>query len=116
MAGAWLRGRRRGMPRWSATNGRAVRCSRAPLANRASGRGSGQSRVIPSAANYPPRNSMTSIVDSSQYLFTSESVTEGHPDKLCDQVSDAILDAFIRADPEARVACEAATTTGLVMV
>src|SRR5262245_11300253 len=59
---------------------------------------------------------MTSIVDASQYLFTSESVTEGHPDKLCDQVSDAILDAFIRADPDARVACESATTTGLVMV
>ena len=59
---------------------------------------------------------MTSIVDASQYLFTSESVTEGHPDKLCDQVSDAILDAFIRADPESRVACESATTTGLVMV
>jgi S-adenosylmethionine synthetase len=59
---------------------------------------------------------MTSIVDASQYLFTSESVTEGHPDKLCDQVSDAILDAFIRADPEARVACESATTTGLVIV
>ena len=51
-----------------------------------------------------------------EYLFTSESVTEGHPDKLCDQVSDAILDAIIRADPEARVACETATTTGLVMV
>src|SRR3954468_24480997 len=59
---------------------------------------------------------MTSIVDASQYLFTSEPVTEGHPDKLCDQVSDAILDAFVRADPEARVACESATTTGLVMV
>jgi S-adenosylmethionine synthetase len=59
---------------------------------------------------------MTSIVDASQYLFTSESVTEGHPDKLCDQVSDAILDAFIGADPEARVACESATTTGLVIV
>jgi len=59
---------------------------------------------------------MSSIVDASQYLFTSESVTEGHPDKLCDQVSDAILDAFIRADPDARVACESATTTGLVMV
>src|SRR4029079_19136580 len=59
---------------------------------------------------------MSSIVDASQYLFTSESVTEGHPDKLCDQVSDAILDAFIRADPEARVACESATNTGLVMV
>ena len=49
-------------------------------------------------------------------LFTSESVTEGHPDKLCDQVSDAILDEFLRADPEARVACEVATTTGLVAV
>jgi S-adenosylmethionine synthetase len=57
-----------------------------------------------------------SIVDASQYLFTSESVTEGHPDKLCDQVSDAVLDAFIRQDPESRVACEAATTTGIVMV
>src|SRR2546422_5037325 len=59
---------------------------------------------------------MTSIVDAAQYLFTSESVTEGHPDKMCDQVSDAILDAIIKEDPEARVACETATTTGLVMV
>ena len=59
---------------------------------------------------------MTSIVDAAQYLFTSESVTEGHPDKLCDQVSDAILDAIIRDDPDARVACETATTTGLVIV
>jgi S-adenosylmethionine synthetase len=59
---------------------------------------------------------MTSIVDAAQYLFTSESVTEGHPDKMCDQVSDAILDAIIREDPYARVACETATTTGLVLV
>jgi S-adenosylmethionine synthetase len=59
---------------------------------------------------------MTSIVDASHYLFTSESVTEGHPDKMCDQVSDAILDAIIKDDPDARVACETATTTGLVMV
>ena len=43
-------------------------------------------------------------------------MTEGHPDKLCDQVSDAVLDAFLAADPESRVACEAATTTGLVLV
>src|SRR5262245_4903161 len=57
-----------------------------------------------------------SIVDAAQYLFTSESVTEGHPDKMCDQVSDAILDAIIREDPDARVACETATTTGLVLV
>ncbi len=59
---------------------------------------------------------MTSIVDASQYLFTSESVTEGHPDKMCDQISDAILDAIVREDPDARVACETATTTGLVLV
>ena len=57
-----------------------------------------------------------SIVDAAHYLFTSESVTEGHPDKMCDQISDAILDAIIREDPYARVACETATTTGLVMV
>jgi S-adenosylmethionine synthetase len=59
---------------------------------------------------------MTSIVDAPHYLFTSESVTEGHPDKMCDQISDAILDAILRDDPEARVACETATTTGLVAV
>ena len=57
-----------------------------------------------------------SIVDAAQYLFTSESVTEGHPDKMCDQVSDAILDAILADDPTARVACETATTTGLVLV
>ncbi|MEA2536201.1 MAG: S-adenosylmethionine synthetase [Chloroflexota bacterium] len=57
-----------------------------------------------------------STVEASQYLFTSESVTEGHPDKMCDQISDAILDAIIASDPEARVACETATTTGLVLV
>lgn len=51
-----------------------------------------------------------------RYLFTSESVTEGHPDKVCDQISDAILDEIIKHDPEARVACEAVATTGLVMV
>ena len=59
---------------------------------------------------------MTSIVDAPEYLFTSESVTEGHPDKMCDQISDAVLDTIIRDDPDARVACEAATTTGLVVV
>ncbi len=53
---------------------------------------------------------------SPRLLFTSESVTEGHPDKLCDQISDAVLDAIIEQDPAARVACETATTTGLVLV
>ena len=49
-------------------------------------------------------------------LFTSESVTEGHPDKICDQISDAVLDAILAQDPYARVACETCTTTGIVMV
>ncbi|MCI8292241.1 MAG: methionine adenosyltransferase [Hespellia sp.] len=49
-------------------------------------------------------------------LFTSESVTEGHPDKMCDQISDAILDALLEQDPMSRVACETSTTTGMVMV
>ncbi len=49
-------------------------------------------------------------------LFTSESVTEGHPDKICDQISDAILDALLEQDPMSRVACETATTTGMVLV
>ena len=51
-----------------------------------------------------------------KYLFTSESVTEGHPDKICDQISDAVLDAIIANDPGARVACETAVTTGMVMI
>lgn len=53
---------------------------------------------------------------SPKYLLTSESVTEGHPDKVCDQISDAILDAIMKEDPMGRVACETATTTGLVIV
>src|SRR5258705_8503677 len=51
-----------------------------------------------------------------EYLFTSESVTEGHPDKIADQVSDAVLDAIISQDPAGRVACETLLTTGLVVV
>ena len=49
-------------------------------------------------------------------LFSSESVTEGHPDKICDQISDGVLDAILAQDPEARVACETIVTTGLVLV
>ncbi|MDA0770884.1 MAG: methionine adenosyltransferase [Chloroflexi bacterium] len=56
------------------------------------------------------------FMESPSYLYTSESVTEGHPDKLCDQISDAVLDAILKEDPMARVACEACTTTGLVVV
>lgn len=51
-----------------------------------------------------------------RHIFTSESVTEGHPDKMCDKISDSILDEILRMDPEARVACETAVTTGLVLV
>lgn len=51
-----------------------------------------------------------------KYLFTSESVTEGHPDKICDQISDAVLDAIIEKDPTARVACETTVTTGLISI
>ncbi len=53
---------------------------------------------------------------NNKYLFTSESVSEGHPDKLCDQVSDAVLDACLQDDPESRVACETFTTTGMVLI
>ena len=58
----------------------------------------------------------SSFMESSSYLFTSESVTEGHPDKICDQISDGVLDAMLALDPRARVACEVACTTGLVVV
>ena len=57
-----------------------------------------------------------SLMSSSKYLFTSESVTEGHPDKMCDQISDAVLDACLKDDPRSRVACETATKTGFVLV
>jgi S-adenosylmethionine synthetase len=58
----------------------------------------------------------TSFMRSARTLFTSESVTEGHPDKLCDQISDAVLDEILRDDPLAHVACETSTTTGLILV
>ena len=59
---------------------------------------------------------MTTFIDAPQLFLTSESVTEGHPDKICDQISDAVLDALLAQDPESRVACETAVTTGLVVV
>ncbi|MEK7829471.1 MAG: S-adenosylmethionine synthetase N-terminal domain-containing protein, partial [Acidobacteriota bacterium] len=51
-----------------------------------------------------------------KFLFTSESVTEGHPDKICDQISDAILDAVLAEDPTGRVACETLATTGMIVI
>ena len=59
---------------------------------------------------------MTVSLDEGEFLFTSESVTEGHPDKMADQISDAVLDAALAADPHSRVACETVLTTGLVLV
>ena len=59
---------------------------------------------------------MTSFMNTAKSFFTSESVTEGHPDKLCDQISDGVLDALLSSDPFSRVACETATTTGLILV
>ena len=56
------------------------------------------------------------FTNSNSYMLSSESVTEGHPDKMCDQISDAILDTIMTKDPYGRVACETATTTGLVIV
>ncbi len=58
----------------------------------------------------------TSFMNSPSLMFTSESVTEGHPDKLCDQISDAVLDACLEQDPNSRVACETATKTGFVLL
>ena len=58
----------------------------------------------------------STFMSAPSYFFTSESVSEGHPDKMCDQISDAILDAILEQDPNARVACETSTTTGLVLV
>jgi len=56
------------------------------------------------------------FMTSPKLMFTSESVTEGHPDKMCDQISDAVLDACLEQDPRSRVACETATKTGFVML
>ena len=54
------------------------------------------------------------FMTSPKLMFTSESVTEGHPDKMCDQISDAILDALLEQDPDSRVACESLAKTGMV--
>jgi S-adenosylmethionine synthetase len=63
-----------------------------------------------------PQVASTTFMTSPGYFFTSESVSEGHPDKMCDQISDAVLDAILAKDPAARVACETSVTTGLVFV
>ena len=66
--------------------------------------------------SYPDEWKGTELMNSEKRIFTSESVTEGHPDKVCDRVSDSVLDAALAQDPMARVACECAATTGLMLV
>merc|ERR1719502_1763263 len=61
-------------------------------------------------------NKKQKVCEERSFLFSSESVNEGHPDKLADQVSDAVLDACLKEDPNSRVACETCTKTGMVMV
>jgi len=69
---------------------------------------------MPAQSACPSAGTETSSTE--KFLFTSESVGEGHPDKMCDQISDAILDAHLKEDPEAKVACETVTKTGMIMV
>src|SRR5579859_4667364 len=71
-------------------------------------------RIQPPGDRFVTSNS--TFMSSPRFFYTSESVTEGHPDKICDQISDAVLDALIAQDPMSRVACETAATTGLVVV
>jgi len=72
---------------------------------------------MPAQANVEPgRETNIETSSNEKFLFTSESVGEGHPDKMCDQISDAILDAHLKEDPDAKVACETVTKTGMIMV
>src|SRR5712691_8097030 len=77
------------------------------------------SRVLPNTSSVrrgPDVQGANGMSRNGRHLFTSESVTEGHPDKIADQVSDSILDAILTQDPVSRVACETLVTTGLVVV
>merc|ERR1712086_490444 len=70
----------------------------------------------PAMAGSPQKKARMGLHMERKFLFSSESVNEGHPDKLCDQVSDAVLDACLTADPYSKVACETATKDNMVMV
>jgi S-adenosylmethionine synthetase len=71
---------------------------------------------MPAQSEPASRETNIETASNEKFLFTSESVGEGHPDKMCDQISDAILDAHLKEDPEAKVACETVTKTGMIMV
>jgi len=71
---------------------------------------------MPAQANGSGKTGVLETKDGETFLFTSESVGEGHPDKMCDQISDAVLDAHLRKDPDSKVACETVTKTGMIMI
>merc|ERR1712088_237578 len=71
---------------------------------------------MPAQSEPASRETNIETASNEKFLFTSESVGEGHPDKMCDQISDAILDAHLKQDPDAKVACETVTKTGMIMV
>ncbi len=72
--------------------------------------------ALPTAPQEPELATATKEAKVSRFMFTSESVTEGHPDKMCDQISDAVLDGMFEQDPYSRVACESMCTTGMAVV
>jgi len=71
---------------------------------------------MPAQANGSGKQGVLETKDGETFLFTSESVGEGHPDKMCDQISDAVLDAHLKKDPDSKVACETVTKTGMIMI
>jgi len=71
---------------------------------------------MPAQANGSGKTGVLEMKDGETFLFTSESVGEGHPDKMCDQISDAVLDAHLKKDPDSKVACETVTKTGMIMI
>src|SRR5204863_290265 len=104
--GARRRAARRSPPRGALPDLRRQRTQGAARADRRAG-----GRPAP-----PHRRSRNGMSRKGRHLFTSESVTEGHPDKIADQISDSILDAILAQDPVSRVACETLVTTGLAVV
>jgi len=71
---------------------------------------------MPAQATNGSSKTVLEMDDGETFLFTSESVGEGHPDKMCDQISDAVLDAHLKSDPDSKVACETVTKTGMIMI
>jgi hypothetical protein len=94
------------------SNQSLTRCSFLPIPSM----GEISDNILHCFDNFPRREVFFIFIFPMSYYFTSESVTAGHPDKICDQISDAILDAYLALDPFARVACECLVTTGTVVL